>query len=121
MGYSRYREDCGSLCERRSCFSERGPRRGGKQDAVCEPDPVTGVGHIGVISRVDEQATASLRFPTGAVANLACATQAPAPCMTWEDTLGNMAVLDAWRKAVGLVFDVENGRAGLDAPVVRKI
>jgi|SRR5579884_1372070 len=143
--------------------------------AGSEPEQVVGVAHIGPISRVDEQATASLRFPGGIVANLACATQvgadntlrvwgsegsilvpnpwfpgesgnkillqktgqeapteivvdggaglyaievdtvarylddrrAPSPCMTWEDTLGNMAVLDKWRQAVGLVFDVE--------------
>ena len=139
-----------------------------------EPVSVTGDGVIGDISRVDEQAVASLRFPSGAVANLACATQvsadselriwgsagnirvpnpwfpgesnsriilqrsgsdaseelvnsdvplyaveadtvaagvngqeAPPPCMTWQDTLNNMRVLDAWRKQAGLVFDVE--------------
>jgi predicted dehydrogenase len=33
--------------------------------------------------------------------------QASPPCMTWDDSLGNMRTLDAWRKAVGLVFDVE--------------
>jgi predicted dehydrogenase len=145
--------------------------------AGAEPEVVTGVGHIGPISRVDEQATASLKFPGGIVANLACGTQvaaeselriwgsagsirvpnpwfpgesgnkillqragasgpeeilvdggaglysieadtvarflvarqAPPPCMTWEDSLGNMATLDAWRHAVGLVFDVEKG------------
>lgn len=33
--------------------------------------------------------------------------QAPAPCMTWDDSLGNMRTLDMWRKEVGLVFDVE--------------
>lgn len=142
-----------------------------------EPDVVQGAGFIGPISRVDEQATASLKFPSGAVANLACATQvntnnevriwgsagnirvpnpwfpnegenklfvqkagedspneiiivggaplyaietdtvakylenrqAPSPCMTRQDTLGNMAALDGWRKAIGLVFDVEKG------------
>jgi len=145
--------------------------------AGSEPVSVTGVGHIGEISRVDEQAAASLKFPSGAVAALACATQvaadsevriwgsegsiripnpwfpgekdnkivvqkagqpaedilvdspvplyaveadtvaehlasrqAPSPCMTWDDTLGNMAVLDAWRKAIGLVFDVEKAK-----------
>jgi predicted dehydrogenase len=155
--------------------------------AGAEPDVVTGTGVIGPISRVDEQATASLRFPGGAVANLACATQcaadsevriwgsegsirvpnpwfpgekenriivqragqpaeeilvdaptplyaveadtvakhlaarqAPPPCMTWDDTLGNMAVLDAWRHAIGLVFDVEREDGALDAPVVPK-
>jgi predicted dehydrogenase len=33
--------------------------------------------------------------------------QAPPPNMTWADSLGNMLALDAWRKDVGLVFDVE--------------
>lgn len=33
--------------------------------------------------------------------------QAPSPCMTWDDTLGNMKTLDTWRQSVGLVFDVE--------------
>jgi predicted dehydrogenase len=143
--------------------------------AGAEPEVVTGVGYIGPISRVDEQATAAVMFPGGIVANLACGTQvavdselriwgsagsirvpnpwfpvesgnriivhrggeaapeevvvdggrplysieadtvarylqdrqAPPPCMTWEDSLGNMAALDAWRRAVGLVFDVE--------------
>ncbi len=35
------------------------------------------------------------------------ARQAPAPCMTWADSLGNMATLDRWRKDIGLVFDNE--------------
>jgi len=33
--------------------------------------------------------------------------QAPYPCMTWADSLGNMRALDRWRAAVGLAFDVE--------------
>jgi hypothetical protein len=33
--------------------------------------------------------------------------QAPYPCMTWQDSLGNMQALDQWRAAVGLVFDAE--------------
>ncbi len=33
--------------------------------------------------------------------------QAPYPCMTWEDTLGNMKALDQWRNSIGLVFDLE--------------
>jgi predicted dehydrogenase len=35
--------------------------------------------------------------------------QAPYPCMTWEDTLGNMRALDQWRASAGIVFDVEMG------------
>lgn len=35
------------------------------------------------------------------------ARQAPAPCMSWADSLSNMRTLDRWRKEIGLVFDVE--------------
>jgi predicted dehydrogenase len=38
--------------------------------------------------------------------------QAPYPCMTWADSLGNMRALDAWRAAVGLAFEGEEGREG---------
>ncbi|MCC6626638.1 MAG: Gfo/Idh/MocA family oxidoreductase [Chloroflexi bacterium] len=143
--------------------------------AGAEPVAVSGVAQIGPVSRVDEWASACLRFPNGVIANLTCGTQvavdqelrvwgsagsirvpvpwkplpgpneirvqragatepeiiivaggaplyaieadtvarqvgqpqARYPCMTWDDTLGNMAVLDAWRAAVRLVFDVE--------------
>jgi predicted dehydrogenase len=33
--------------------------------------------------------------------------QAPYPCMTWEDTLGNMKALDQWRASADVVFDLE--------------
>lgn len=138
--------------------------------AGAEPVEVRGSAHIGPVSRVDEQAVASVKFPNGAVANLACATQvaadselrvwgsegslrvpnpwfphegqnlilltrggetqeiqvegglplyaievdtvarylndrqAPPPCMTPRDTLGNMRALDAWRESIGLKF-----------------
>ncbi|HKC75453.1 MAG TPA: Gfo/Idh/MocA family oxidoreductase, partial [Chloroflexota bacterium] len=147
--------------------------------AGAEPVDVTGVAHIGAISRVDERAVGGLRFPSGIVASLVCGTQvhvdgdlriwgsdgsiqvpnpwfpgrganrilihkdgeakpreilaegpgelyaieadtvarhiaerqAPSPCMTWADSLGNMKTLDAWRRAVGLTFDVEKPEA----------
>jgi len=140
-----------------------------------EPIEVKGCGYIGAESRVDEWATAVLRFPGDIVANLTtgiqvavdsalrvwgseghiiapnpwfpsekdnviqvyrdgekeprevrvdadaplyaieadivarnlAARQAPAPCMTWEDSLSNMRTLDRWRKEIGLMFDVE--------------
>ena len=139
---------------------------------VAEPIEVKGCAYIGAVSRVDEQATASLKFPGGIVANLACGSEvmvdrklriwgsegsivvpnpwfpvqaentiivnrtegepeeviveadgglysieadtvarylrdkeAPSPCMTWTDSLGNMKTLDLWRQSVGLVFD----------------
>jgi predicted dehydrogenase len=33
--------------------------------------------------------------------------QAPYPCTTWDDSLGNMVALDKWRESIGLVFDTE--------------
>ncbi|MBV9865419.1 MAG: Gfo/Idh/MocA family oxidoreductase [Abitibacteriaceae bacterium] len=144
---------------------------------VAEPEEVKGVAHIGPESRVDEWATAVLRFPNDILANLTCGSQvsvdstlriwgskghilvpnpwfpgndgspgkiiiqrsgqeqpeeisvpadaplytleadivaqhlaqhqAPSPCMTWNDSLGNMQTLDRWREQVGLVFDRE--------------
>ncbi len=38
------------------------------------------------------------------------------PAMTWDDTLGNMKTLDAWRKEIGLVYDQEKA----DAPQMKK-
>jgi len=144
-----------------------------------EPIEVKGCAHIGERSRVDEQATASLKFEGGIVANLACGCQvavesvvrvwgsegnivvpnpwfpgkegnrilvksagrdeveeivieapaslyalevdtvaahlatrqAPSPCMTWQDSLGNMRTLDLWRESVGLKFDEEKFEA----------
>jgi len=33
--------------------------------------------------------------------------QAPAPAMTWDDTMGNIQTLDAWRAAIGLTYNAE--------------
>jgi len=33
--------------------------------------------------------------------------QRQAPAMSWDDTLGNMKMLDQWRKAIGLIYDSE--------------
>ena len=33
--------------------------------------------------------------------------QAAPPAMTWDDTLGNMHTLDAWRASIGLVYEME--------------
>lgn len=37
--------------------------------------------------------------------------QAPSPCMTWADSLGNMRALDAWRRQIGLAFTAETSAA----------
>jgi aryl-alcohol dehydrogenase-like predicted oxidoreductase len=38
---------------------------------------------------------------------LAGTMEAPAPAMSWEDSLGNMRTLDAWRESIGLVYESE--------------
>jgi predicted dehydrogenase/aryl-alcohol dehydrogenase-like predicted oxidoreductase len=42
--------------------------------------------------------------------------QATAPAMTWDDTLGNMKVLDKWRAELGVVYEDETP-ARFNAPV----
>ena len=37
--------------------------------------------------------------------------QAPAPAMSWADTMGNMAALDRWRKAIGVNYPCETVEA----------
>lgn len=37
--------------------------------------------------------------------------QAASPCMSWEDTISNMRLLDQWRKSVGLAWDTETAEA----------
>ena len=37
--------------------------------------------------------------------------QAAPPAMSWADTLGNMRILDAWRDAIGLVYESERFEA----------
>jgi predicted dehydrogenase/aryl-alcohol dehydrogenase-like predicted oxidoreductase len=151
-----------------------------------EAEVVKGVGYINPTNRVDEWATAAVRFPGDIVANLTCGIQvgvesvvrvwgseghivvtnpwfpgdradskvlvyrngqdapeevvaqgevplysieadmvaeavaagrqqATYPCMTWEDSLANMRLLDAWRQEIGLVFDNETSE-GLERP-----
>lgn len=45
------------------------------------------------------------------VARYLAERQAPTPCMTWADSLGNMETLDRWRREVHLVFDNEKPEA----------
>ena len=41
------------------------------------------------------------------VAQYIAQRQAPSPAMNWDDTLGNMRALDAWRAQIGLVYESE--------------
>ncbi len=48
------------------------------------------------------------------------ARQAPSPCMTWADSLGQQAALDRWRESIGLVFDEERDEAALRQTVSKQ-
>ena len=37
--------------------------------------------------------------------------QASSPALSWDDTLGNMKTLDAWRKSIGVIYDAEKPTA----------
>ncbi|MHB0875040.1 MAG: aldo/keto reductase [Anaerolineae bacterium] len=54
-------------------------------------------------------------FEADTVARSLAARQAPSPCMTWQDTLGNMRTLDRWRHDAGLTFAGEKPE-GLSRP-----
>jgi predicted dehydrogenase/aryl-alcohol dehydrogenase-like predicted oxidoreductase len=47
------------------------------------------------------------------VARHIASRQAPPPCMTWEDSLGNMRTLDLWRRSAGVAFDAEQPAAAI--------
>jgi predicted dehydrogenase len=49
----------------------------------------------------------SYALEADAVAQALPGRQAAYPCMTWQDSLGNMKALDGWRAAIGLTFDAE--------------
>jgi len=49
----------------------------------------------------------SFEAAAAAKAIRAGAQEFSAPGMSWDDTLGNMRVLDAWRAEIGLVYDIE--------------
>jgi len=46
--------------------------------------------------------------------------QAPGPCMTWKDSLGQQQALDRWRESIGLVFDEEVDEAAWKQTVSRQ-
>ncbi|MCW2530315.1 MAG: oxidoreductase domain protein, partial [Pseudonocardiales bacterium] len=48
-------------------------------------------------------------FEMDMVARYVADRQAPSPAMSQDDSLGNMATLDAWRKEAGVVFAADLG------------
>lgn len=55
------------------------------------------------------------------VASYLDARQAASPAMSWEDTLGNMRVLDQWRAAIGLTYGPERADGpGQNLPVYKR-
>jgi len=58
-------------------------------------------------------AQTSFAFEADVVARAVAAgrVEAASPAMTWEDSLGNMAALDAWRAAAGVVYPADRPAA----------
>lgn len=98
-----------------------------------EPVEVKGVAHIGEISRVDEQATASLKFPGGIVANLACGTQVSAdselriwgsegsirvPNPWFPGEKGNKIVLTRGGETSEIIVDADSPLYSIEADIV---
>src|SRR5262245_26364783 len=56
-----------------------------------------------------EAAATSFTYEADVAGNaiLAGHKQAPAPAMTWNDSLGNLRVLDQWRESIGLEYGIE--------------
>ncbi|MGF1449608.1 MAG: aldo/keto reductase [Opitutales bacterium] len=59
---------------------------------------------------------ARYRYEVDTVARYLDQRQAAFPAMSWDDSLGNMAVLDRWRAAIGLSYDIE--RRGPGVPTI---
>lgn len=62
---------------------------------------------------VFETPTTSYAYEADMVAANIDKRQAPSPAMSWDDTLGNIKTLDAWRESIGLTYDMEKpGKIG---------
>lgn len=60
------------------------------------------------VAKIHCRAPASLfAVEADAVGEAILAGEAQSPAMTWADSLGNMAVLDAWRAAIGVRYEGE--------------
>jgi predicted dehydrogenase len=76
-----------------------------------EPESVCGAAHIGERGRVDEWASASVRFPNGIIANLLCACRASVPSTLYVwGTEGSMEVPDPWKPNVGKIILKRSGK-----------
>ncbi len=91
----------------------------GSDGHIIIPDPWTPARNGGAVKifvhpkgkPVQEMVVETAQYLYGIEADTVAASihqrQAPTPAMTWEDTLGNMQLLDRWRKAIRLVYEAE--------------
>lgn len=94
----------------------------GTQGSIEVPSPWIAGGHDGGSSSIvvrrtgqsEETVTVdapkhlfSFEIDAAGDAILAGKTEAEFPAMSWNDTIGNMHALDAWRQAIGLEYDFE--------------
>jgi predicted dehydrogenase len=76
-----------------------------------EPESLCGAAHIGKRGRVDEWASASVRFPNGIIANLLCACRASVPSTLYVwGTEGSMEIPDPWKPNVGRIILKRSGK-----------
>jgi predicted dehydrogenase len=86
-----------------------------------DPVEVTGFGHIGDVSRIDEWTTATLKFPGDILANLVCATQVNVPPhVSVFGTEGNLQIPNPWfpGRTAGEAMTFTLNRSGKDPETV---
>lgn len=106
--------------------TENGVRIFGSEGSIIVPDPFvcsrSGAMNGRIIVRRKGQPEEIIDLPSAVTsyayeadacggAILAGQQQADAPAMTWEDSLGNLRTQDAWRHAIGLVYEQEKPEA----------
>jgi predicted dehydrogenase/aryl-alcohol dehydrogenase-like predicted oxidoreductase len=110
----------GDLIAQVACGVQLNMQRGayifGTEGSIHVPEPfVPGRGGPArlVVQRYGEQEPETIDFEPGdlyayeADAVAAALAERQSPAMSWDDTLGNMRVLDRWRAGIGMVYDSE--------------
>ncbi len=83
----------------------------GKQGGTGTIDIIGRDGGIRVVEVAEERWLYAFEAEAASAAILAGRQEFAAPGMSWDDTLGNMRVLDKWREDVGLTYAFERAEA----------
>jgi predicted dehydrogenase/aryl-alcohol dehydrogenase-like predicted oxidoreductase len=87
------------------------PWMANRRDGATGRIEVTVAGEAQIIELPADRTSFSLEADVVAASIDAGRQEAEFPAMTWADTLGNLAVLDRWRAAVGVVYEAETPKA----------